>query len=201
MRTDGCRGSRALDAVPVAEGVKTGHCPCGTRSLSLRHISSVFSCTRVADGSRFLQSYFHLLPVCLRQPREIDGSGRAPASAPPVAAPRKPHVRVVPRAHPHSQGGGGLSVASPRGLCGPAPSGQRMGAPKLTWSRGGGCICFSGEAFISGLSFPGRPWRPAWRARVTCWLAGAQALQVSPAGSAQPLRQVFTKQEENQSTF
>lgn len=36
VRTDGCRGSRALDAVPVAEGVKTGHCPCGTRSLSLR---------------------------------------------------------------------------------------------------------------------------------------------------------------------
>lgn len=29
----------------------------------------------VAGGSRFLRSYFHLLPVCLRQPRVIDGSG------------------------------------------------------------------------------------------------------------------------------
>lgn len=51
----------------------------------------------VDDGSvRFLQSYFHLLPVCLWQLSEM---GRAPDSAPPApppAAPRKPLVRAVP---------------------------------------------------------------------------------------------------------
>lgn len=96
----------------------------------------------VADVSvRFLQSYFHLLPVCLWQLSEM---GRAPALAPPLqAAPRKPHVRAVPSSsssppsHPPShrsremEAGSSLTQeASPRSECRLLPSGED-GSPRV----------------------------------------------------------------------